>query len=239
MSGGVDPGGGRDWSESVLALVHEVRNYLSLARAQAQIIAMGLSADPAQDAARVVATIDRLDTALQRFKRLEAPLSLHLRPCSPAALLHEVAGLFAGVARQRGITLAVDAPPDPEPEPIAADPDLLREVLLNLVRNALEATPGAGVVRLRQAAGSDGVTLSVCDQGAGIAPETAARIFEPFFTTKREGSGLGLAICRRIVAAHGGRIWFESAPGQGTTFYVWLPRRREAPPAPTVSPRTA
>ncbi len=221
------------------ALIHEVRNYLSLARAQAQIIAMGLSTDPRQDAARILATIDRLDMALQRFKRLQGPLSLEPRPCRVSAVLQEVSLLFSAVARQQGIELVVEGPASGDEEGIWADPDALRDVLINLVQNAVEATPGPGTVRLWQTADAEGVTLCVQDQGSGIGPEEARRIFEPFYTTKQRGTGLGLAICERVVAEHEGRIWFESAPGQGTTFYVWLPRPRQAPTASTPSQHTA
>lgn len=221
------------------ALVHEVRNYLSLARAQAQVIAMGLSADPRQDAARILTTIDRLDSTLQRFKRLHWPFPLEPRPCQPSALLQEVSALFSGVSQQRGIQVVVDTPSSGEGEPILADPDALREVLINLVQNAVEATATSGTVRLWQTADAEGVTLCVQDQGSGIDPEVARRIFDPFYSTKQRGTGLGLAICHHIVAGHGGRIWFESVPGKGSTFYMWLPRDRQAPTAPTPSQRTA
>lgn len=208
-------------------LVHEVRNYLGLVRARAQIIAIGLSANPQQDAARIVATIDRLDTALERIKRIEISPLLEFRPCSVTALLQDVATLFEAIAQQKGATvsLAIDSQLVGSDQ-VELDADAVREVLVNLVQNAIEAMPSGGAVRLQAFAGEDYVTICVRDEGTGIPPDVAARVFDPFYTTKQQGTGLGLAICRRLVAAHQGQIWFESKPGAGTTFFVRLPRTR-------------
>lgn len=210
-------------------LVHEVRNYLGLTRARAQIIARGLSANPQQDAAWILGAIDRLDQALQRVMRLEASPSLECRPCSITALLQDVAGLFEPLAHQRRSTLIVESDVSiTGSDLVELDADAMREVLVNLVQNAIEAMPAGGTVRLRACADADWVTISVEDEGPGIPPDVAARIFDPFYTTKQRGTGLGLAICRRIVEAHQGCIWFESRPGRGTTFFVRLPRCRRA-----------
>lgn len=211
------------------ALVHEVRNYLGLTRARAQIIARGLSANPQQDAAWILGVIDRLDTALQRVMRLGTSPSLECRPCSVTALLQDVALLFEPLAHQRPVTLVVESAVNlGGADQVELDADAVREVLVNLVQNAIEAMPAGGTVRLKACADAEWVTFSVEDEGPGIPPEAATRIFDPFYTTKQRGTGLGLAICRRIVEAHQGHIWFESGPGRGTTFFVRLPRCRRA-----------
>ena len=208
-------------------LVHEVRNYLGLTRARVQMIARGLSTNPQRDADWILNTIDRLDRALQRVMRLETSPVLECRPHSVTALLHDVVTLFEAAAAQRRVALdvATDASLAGADE-VELDADAVREVLVNLVQNAIEAMPGGGTVRLRAFADGESVTLCVEDQGPGISPEAADRVFDPFFTTKQKGTGLGLAICRRIVAAHQGQIWFESRPGAGTAFFVRLPRTR-------------
>jgi len=120
-----------------------------------------------------------------------------------------------------------------------ADPSELQQMLLNLLINAEQAlvsveTPRTIVVRT--ATSEEEVRLEVADSGPGIAPEIRAKIFDPFFTTKPEGvgTGLGLSICYGIAREHGGRIWADSQPGRGATFYVALPRdpRREGRPVP-------
>ena len=114
---------------------------------------------------------------------------------------------------------------------IPADADGLVQVLLNLLHNALAATPTGGGVEIRATTaardGRPGVVLAVRDTGTGIPPDHIERIFDPFFSTKRnDGTGLGLSICRDIVRAHDGAIAVESAPGAGTCFSVWLPGDR-------------
>jgi signal transduction histidine kinase len=110
------------------------------------------------------------------------------------------------------------------------DENQMKQVLFNLVHNALQAMPGGGELEIRTAAfqkvGRDGVLVSVRDSGVGIPPEIQTRIFEPFFTTKasRGGTGLGLSVTYGIVSAHGGEIELISQPGAGSTFTVWLPK---------------
>ncbi len=108
---------------------------------------------------------------------------------------------------------------------IEADHEQLRQVFLNLVLNSLDALPHGGAIQVT-AAGGDGVTITVADDGPGISAEPADQIFEPYVSTKETGLGLGLAICRRIVDAHGGRITAANGPAGGAVFTVRLPGNR-------------
>jgi len=120
---------------------------------------------------------------------------------------------------------------------IRADGGHLKQVLINLVRNAAEAIDGAGTVTLRTRAAraplgvreTDAVILEVADSGKGIAPEVEKRLFDPFFSTKETGTGLGLSIAARIVERHGGLLQYQTRPGHGTTFGVVLPREINDP----------
>jgi two-component system, sporulation sensor kinase E len=103
------------------------------------------------------------------------------------------------------------------------DPAQVQQVLVNLIKNAIQAMTKGGTLTVQTGEGSDGVWVSIADTGGGIPQEQINRIFEPFFTTKEKGSGLGLMIVQRIVRAHGGRIELESKVGRGTTFRIWLP----------------
>jgi PAS domain S-box-containing protein len=103
------------------------------------------------------------------------------------------------------------------------DPAQIRQVLVNLIKNAIQAMSKGGVLRVQSDVGVDGVIVSVADTGGGIPEEQINRIFEPFYTTKKKGSGLGLMIVQRIVRDHGGRIDLESHVGKGSVFRIWLP----------------
>ena len=105
----------------------------------------------------------------------------------------------------------------------------MQQVLVNLVKNAMQAMTKGGTLTLRTGEGADGVWLNVADTGGGIPQEQINRIFEPFYTTKKKGSGLGLMIVQRIVRAHGGRIELDSDVRRGTTFRIWLPLHERKP----------
>src|SRR5207237_9157871 len=108
--------------------------------------------------------------------------------------------------------------------PVLGDAVALREVLVNLVFNAVDAMPRGGDLTLAVHPAGAGAELIVRDTGQGMDPAVQRRIFEPFFTTKGEqGSGLGLAMVRKVIASLGGRVDVRSAPGVGTTFSIWLP----------------
>ncbi len=166
------------------------------------------------------------------LRRLESgQVRHHPRPAALPPILREVVGQLAlpGTPHR----LIVDAPDD---LPLAwAEPDRVAQVLTNLVGNALKYSPGGGEVRVGALATEREVVVRVTDQGLGLPPEVLPRLFEKFYrvdTPDRQhitGTGLGLAISRRIVEAHGGRIWAESRGlGEGSTFAFTLPRAGEA-----------
>jgi signal transduction histidine kinase len=129
-------------------------------------------------------------------------------------------------------------------EPIEADRDHLEQVLDNLLSNAIKYSPEGGEIQLRAWDEDDRVVLSVRDQGVGIPSSQLDEVFGLFYQTedpvsrRTGGMGLGLYISREIIIRHGGRIWVESAAGQGSTFYVSLPRTRVASPRPSNQPET-
>jgi two-component system sensor kinase FixL len=101
----------------------------------------------------------------------------------------------------------------------------IQQVLLNLIRNAMESMDGCAVrdLTIEASARPDHVRVSMADTGIGVPPEIEARLFQPFVTTKPEGMGIGLSVCRTIVEAHSGRLWMESNPGGGSVFRFTLP----------------
>ncbi|MBQ0821415.1 PAS domain S-box protein [Microvirga sp. HBU67558] len=138
-------------------------------------------------------------------------------------LIEEASALSLVGAKEQGVRVVYDF--DPDAPFVLADRIQIQQVLLNLIRNAIEAMQETERRELRVATrtvDAGHVELSVEDTGAGLAPEVAAQLFQPFVTTKKHGMGVGLSICRTIVEAHGGKIWAESAPGTGTAFRFTL-----------------
>jgi signal transduction histidine kinase len=151
-------------------------------------------------------------------------LKLQKEPIDLGGLARDVAGSFSGDAAARHVTLEVDAPDDLPP--IEIDPVRIREVITNLLSNALRHTPPGGSARVRVAVTPSGaMSVDVRDTGSGMTPEAIARAFDRFYKgSGSRGTGLGLTIARSLVAAHGGEIHASSEPGRGTTIAFTLPR---------------
>ncbi len=139
-------------------------------------------------------------------------------------LIEDASTLALIGARENGVEVSFRL--DAAAELVLADRIQIQQVLVNLIRNAIEVmieTSNHRVLEIATTSNADGtIEVSVADTGAGLAPEVAAQLFQPFVTTKSKGMGLGLSICRTIVEAHGGRIWFEPRPGGGTIFRFTL-----------------
>ncbi len=208
-------------------VTHELRTPLTVIQGNLEGIVDGVyPADeahltPILEETRVLA---RLIDDLRTLSLAESgALKLHREPTDLAVLAGETAAAFRVPAQEAGVELNVTLD-DPMPL-VDVDPLRLREVLSNLIANALRYTPRGGSIHLTGAAEAHRLTLAVRDTGAGIAPELLPHIFDRFYKSEESrGSGLGLAIARNLVAAHGGVITAESAPGQGTTILVALPR---------------
>jgi signal transduction histidine kinase len=152
-------------------------------------------------------------------------LGLSKEPTDIVALANDVTASLGPRAAESGVSLRIETEGLNDVEPIAIDPVRVREVLTNLVANALRYTPRGGHVVVHAGARPGGVELRVVDEGAGISQEELPRIFDRFYKgSTSSGSGLGLTIARSLVEAHGGTIRAESRPGSGTTIAFFLPR---------------
>jgi C4-dicarboxylate-specific signal transduction histidine kinase len=161
---------------------------------------------------------------LRAFVRKDQPSR---EPVDVSALLHDVARLVAPEARRLGASIELEV--SSSPLVVVGTRIQIEQVILNLVRNALDAMREAPIERrsvtIHAASASEGgVIIAVHDAGTGLSPEVAPQVFDPFFTTKPEGMGMGLAISRSIVEAHGGEIRATPNETHGTTFWVELPR---------------
>jgi len=210
-------------------VAHEIRNPLNA-------VSMGLQRlkgefRPTEDEGEYARFIElmrgevaRLNRIVEEFLSLARPLELKPEETRIDDLLRELAALAAGDAAEAKVEIEVAAPPD---LPTAAlDRNYFKQVLLNLILNAIQAMPDGGRLTLAATAARGSLILAVTDTGAGIAKEILPRIFEPYFTTRTRGSGLGLAIARRIVEAHGGKLTAESEAGRGSRFEIAVPFAR-------------
>jgi PAS domain S-box-containing protein len=165
--------------------------------------------------------INRLDYIVTQFLQAIRPAPLQLKMVSLNEAVEKTLELLRPEIENRGVTVKIKLARNLTATP--ADATQLQQVLVNLVKNAMQAMTTGGTLTLQTGETGDDVWVSVADTGGGIPQEQINRIFEPFYTTKKTGTGLGLMIVQRIVRAHNGRIELESNAGRGTTFRIWLP----------------
>lgn len=218
------------FSELAAQVAHEVRNPLSAIVLNAELLEDELHAcihaspEVKRLARAVSAEAERLTELTNEyltFARLPRPSSRR-QPLSP--LVEEAAHFSRSEAERGGVSVRLDL------DPAAAahvDERLFRQVLLNLLRNAVDAMPGGGTLTLRTEVGADRVSVDVLDTGPGVPPAVAEAIFEPFFSTKAHGTGLGLAVARKVARDHGGELRLLPS-ARGAWFRFELPL--EAPP---------
>jgi len=156
-----------------------------------------------------------------QFLQAIRPSAPQLKPASLNEVVQETLELLGPEIENRGLNLKEKLARQLPIIPI--DRAQIKQVLVNLIKNAIQAMTRGGTLTLQTGQGVDGVWVSVADTGGGIPEVQLNRIFEPFFTTKKKGTGLGLMIVQRIVREHGGRIELESHQGKGTVFRIWLP----------------
>ncbi len=211
----------RALARAARSFAHEVRNPLAAIGAAAQIVAR-----EDVDKAMRIRMARAIEGEAHRVTGLVREYVDHQTPAPPsgsvdlAALLDEVVEVnLLGIPARERVSVAVQ----PKLPRVRADPARIKQVVLNLLLNAVAATDGGGRIELHAMVEGSGVGLQVRDTGCGIADTDLPRIFDESFTTRPSGDGLGLPIARRIIEEHGGEIAVKSSAGQGTIFTVWLP----------------
>jgi signal transduction histidine kinase len=205
-------------------LAHEVKNPLAAIRALSTHMARNATDEKtAERLAIVAAEAGRLQSIVDGFLSFSRGLDdLKLAPVKPHEVARELAVLLETRAAEAGVALDVAGDPTLV---LDADARKLRQALLNLVLNAIQASPHGAPVAVTVGIDGEEARITVSDDGVGMTPEVLERIRKPYFTTKDGGTGLGVAVARGLVEQHGGRLEFRSAPGKGTTVIITLPMK--------------
>ncbi len=225
----------RSMGQMAAAMAHELNQPLT---ATANYIAAAMRLLDAQrtDVARVrrameyaVEQTQRSGEIIRRLRSFVGRGETTRQPETVAKLVEEASALALVGMKERGVTVRLLL--DPMLPQVLADRVQMQQVLLNLLRNAVEAmeTSTRRELTLRTERWDHMVAISVADTGSGIPPAMEAQLFQPFVTTKRDGMGIGLSVCRAIVEAHGGRLWVEPNDGGGSIFHLTLPSVDEVP----------
>lgn len=228
----------RELRAMVAGVAHEIRNPLGGMRIQTELLASGAGVDEAQRARvkKILGELDQLGNIVEEFL-------LYARPAKPAPetldldeVVDEITAWLRPEAEARGGSIRIVRTPArgssngaSSPQPsflVEADPTHLRQMLRNLLRNALEASPDQPVVWVRYEAEGRTVRIRIEDEGPGLDPGVRERIFEPFFSTKAAGAGLGLPIVQRLTLLNQGRLEVGQSPAGGAAFELTLPRGR-------------
>lgn len=205
------------------SVAHEIRNPMTSIRGFVQLMS-----EKDRDSANphhgyypiILEELDRVNGIIEDFLSLSRNRVVQKEPGNLNVLVEESLPLLWAEANMNGIEIKLEADRLPE---LPFDRKEIKQLLLNLTRNAIEAMDKGGTLTLRTEAADDAVHLLVSDTGCGMSSETIEKLFQPFFTTKPKGTGLGLTACKNIVDRHNGRLHVRSAAGQGTTFSVVLP----------------
>lgn len=211
--------------ELAAGVAHEVRNPLGAIQLYSGLLRNTCRAHQLEPALQL---IDKIEAGIQAIDGVVrdtlalAPRSRELQSCCVAEILAGARAVAQRALLQHDTTLAIDNPD--ASCCVRADREGLQRVLVNLIINAVDASPVQSIVEVAVTSGSDGrVRIAVCDRGCGLAAETRDRIFDPFFTTKEHGTGLGLTIAHRLIEAYGGELTAENRVGGGAEFGIVLP----------------
>jgi two-component system sensor histidine kinase HydH len=203
-------------------LAHEIRNPLGSLEGSVEILRRPELPEQtrqefAEMAKKEVARLKGLVTNFLEFARPSAPRRILIEP---QVLLESVGQLAGETAKMAGIAIRIESGHVPA---VFVDAEQIKQVLLNLILNAVQAMPSGGEISLRSHQENGSILLEIADQGVGIPEENLERIFDPFFTTRAGGTGLGLSIAYQIINRHGGHLSVRNNPNGGSTFIVVLP----------------
>jgi two-component system, NtrC family, sensor histidine kinase HydH len=211
--------------EAAAYVSHEIKNPLMVIGGLASQVERRIPGDqPAQEKLRIIQNeVKRLESFLGELRDFLRPAQPNKQEVNINEVIRDVEALVGDVIQEKGISLEDQL--DPNLPAVEVDPNKIKQVLVNLVKNAVEATEGQGKILLSSGAQDGLVWFTVQDFGKGMSQDVLEKIFHPFYTTKEKGSGLGLAVINKIITDHHGTITVDSVAGAGSTFTVKLPQK--------------
>jgi nitrogen fixation/metabolism regulation signal transduction histidine kinase len=219
------------WRELARRLAHELKNPLFPLQLTVENLLRSREQSPKEfdetfreSASTLLLEIANLKSIIHRFSEFSKMPQPQLREVSLPELIQGAIQVYEAQFQKMNINCRKEFSGT---EKIYADPELLHRAVSNLVLNAIDAMPKGGTLTLRTSATNTSALIEVSDEGTGLTREECDRLFTPYYTSKAHGTGLGLAIVQSIVSDHGGRISVKSQPGEGSTFIIELPVRRE------------
>jgi signal transduction histidine kinase len=212
--------------KAVSGVAHDMKTPLvAIAGFARQVLKKMSQDDPQREKLDIIhREAQRLESMVKDMLDYARPLDLRLAPTDVNQLLRESLEVAQDLARDQGVALETQLGADIPLTPL--DAGRMKQVFINLITNAIQASPAGETVMVRSALGEGNITIDVVDRGGGIPPEQKENIFVPFFTTKNEGVGLGLSMVKNIISAHHGAVEFfdNHNPSQGVTFRITVPR---------------
>jgi len=210
-------------------VAHEIGNPLNSLTIHLQLLERELADLPPERHEEVLGLIDvskrevaRLDQIIQKFLGAVRPVEPKLESMQLSAILEETLNFLRPEIDDRNVLVEVES--EKSLPSVRVDGDQIKQVFFNIIRNAVEAMEGGGILKIHLASTDLFAMVSFRDSGSGISADDIGKIFDAYKTSKKHGSGLGLMIVQRIIRDHGGEIEIDSAPGRGTTFTIYLPR---------------
>jgi two-component system, NtrC family, sensor histidine kinase HydH len=202
-------------------IAHELKNPLASIKGLAALLSRRAQGDEPEPLTVLRCEVDRMQSILDSFLNFSRPLvPLNVSPADLCAIASDVCALHEGMSEEKGVNIELDVP---APVEVRCDPRKVRQILVNLFQNALDATAAHGHIVIRVHAGSEWGTVAIEDQGPGLDPELAPRVFEAGVTNKPGGSGLGLSVARGLARQHGGDITLTNGPSGGCVATLNLP----------------
>jgi signal transduction histidine kinase len=211
-------------SKLTSGVAHEIKNPLNAIALRLDLLRTKLGG-PEEEVVKEIDVLSkevlRLDRVVKTFLDFSRPVEVHFQETDLSALAKEIVDLMAPQAKVARIAMRLETPP--QPACFRADTDMLKQAILNLISNAMEAMKNGGDLRVSVDVPDGSVSLEIADSGPGIPADLRDKVFQLYFTTKTRGSGIGLALTYRAVQLHNGTIGFTSEEGRGTTFRLQFP----------------